>query len=170
LRCDDLRSGIGADEAATIAVYANPALRAIRDRRGLAAAQLIQTGILPNPVVSYARDYVTGATQRCGHRAYNFSAGWEFSALVPFLPKQAAARKNFRSVDLDVAWQEWQIAVNARTAVYRVLALDAQVVRAREALETMRSRIDGHIIPTALAANRDFIEKFVRFFSGSSLA
>ena len=146
MRCDDLRSGIGADEAATIAVYANPALRAIRDRRGLAAAQLIQTGILPNPVVSYARDYVTGATQRCGHRAYNFSAGWEFSALVPFLPKQTAARKNFRSVDLDVALQEGQIAVNARTAVYRVLALDAQVVRAREALETMRSRIDGHII------------------------
>ena len=125
---------------------------------------------MPNPVVSYARDFVTGGNTAGAVAAYNFSAGWEFSALVPFLPKQTAARKNFRSVDLDVALQEGQIAVNARTAVYRVLALDAQVVRAREALETMRSRIDGHIIPTALAANRDFIEKFVRFFSGSSLA
>ncbi|PYL24758.1 MAG: hypothetical protein DMF44_04155, partial [Verrucomicrobia bacterium] len=56
----DLRQGIGPDEAATIALYSNPALRAIRDRRGLAAAQLIQAGILPNPVVSYARDFVTG--------------------------------------------------------------------------------------------------------------
>ena len=147
----DLRSGIGPDEAATIAVYANPALRAIRDRRGLAAAQLIQAGILPNPVISYARDFVTGGNTAGAVTAYNFSAGWEFSALVPFLPKQAAARKNFRSVDLDVAWQEWQIAVNARTTVYRVLALDAQVVRAREATnglhgstDAMREAVNAH--------------------------
>src|SRR5207302_4891928 len=38
----DFRSGIGPDEAATIALYSNPALRSIRDRRGLAVAQLIQ--------------------------------------------------------------------------------------------------------------------------------
>src|ERR1700730_18891885 len=56
----DLRRGIGPDDAAAIALYSNPALRAIRDRRGLAAAQLIQAGILPNPLVSYARDFVTG--------------------------------------------------------------------------------------------------------------
>ena len=48
----DLRRGIGPDDAAAIALYSNPALRAIRDRRGLAAAQVIQAGILPNPVVS----------------------------------------------------------------------------------------------------------------------
>src|SRR5437868_15337196 len=147
----DLRSGIGPDEAATIAVYANPALRAIRDRRGLAAAQLIQAGILPNPVVSYARDFVTGGSTAGTRDGYSFSAGWEFSALIPFLPKQTAARKNFQSVDLDVAWQEWQIAVNARTAVYRVLGLDAQVGRAREATggleqsaEAMRKAVDAH--------------------------
>src|SRR5207249_8468351 len=129
----DLRHGIGPDDAATIALYSNPALRAIRDRRGLAAAQLIQAGILPNPVVSYARDFVTGGSTAGTRDGYTFSAGWEFSALIPFLPKQTAARKNFRSVDLDVAWQEWQVAMNARVAVYRVLALDAQVQRAREA-------------------------------------
>jgi len=54
-------------------------------------------------------------------------------------------------VDLDVAWQEWQIAVNARTAVYRVLGLDAQTARAREATsglqqstDTMRKAVDAH--------------------------
>jgi len=147
----DLRHGIGPDDAATIALYSNPALRAIRDRRGLAAAQLIQAGILPNPVVSYARDFVTGGSTAGTRDGYTFSAGWEFSALIPFLPKQTAAQKNFQSVDLDVAWQEWQIAVNARTAVYRVLGLDAQVGRAREATsgleqsaEAMRKAVDAH--------------------------
>ena len=147
----DLAKGIGPDEAATIALFSNPALRSIRDRRGLASAQLIQAGILPNPVVSYERDYVTGGNTLGTRTGYTFNAGWEFSALIPFLPKQTAARKNFRSVDLDVAWQEWQIAVNARTAVYRVLALDGQLARAREATDglqqstdAMRKAVDAH--------------------------
>jgi cobalt-zinc-cadmium efflux system outer membrane protein len=147
----DLRRGIGPDDAAAIALYSNPALRAIRDRRGLAAAQLIQARILPNVVVSYARDYVTGGNTAGAVTAYNLTAGWEFSALLPFLPKQTAARKNFGSVDLDIAWQEWQMAENARTAVYRVIALDAQVGRAREgnqglqeSTDAMRKAADAH--------------------------
>jgi outer membrane protein TolC len=147
----DLGRGIGPDDAAAIALYSNPALRAIRDRRGLAAAQVVQAGILPNPVVSYARDYVTGGNTEGTTTGYSFSTAWEFSALVPFLPKQTAARKNFQSVDLDVAWQEWQIAVNARTAVYRLLGLDAQVAQAGEVTEglqqssdAMRKAVDAH--------------------------
>jgi outer membrane protein, heavy metal efflux system len=147
----DLRRGIGPDDAAAIALYSNPALRAIRDRRGLATAQVIQAGILPNPLVSYARDFVTGGDTAGTVTAYNLTAAWEFTALIPFLPKQTAARKNFRSVDLDVAWQEWQIAVNARTAVYRVLGLDTQLAEARDATEglqqsadAMRKAVDAH--------------------------
>jgi outer membrane protein TolC len=75
--------------------------------------------------------------------AYNLTAAWEFSALVPFLPKQTAARKNFRAVDLDIAWQEWQIAMNARAAVYRVLSLGAQVARAREATDGLQQSTDA---------------------------
>jgi outer membrane protein, heavy metal efflux system len=137
------RVGVGPDEAAAIALYSNPALRAIRDRRGLATAQLIQARILPNVVVSYARDYVTGGNTAGAVTAYNLSAGWEFSALVPFLPKQTAARKNLGSVDLDIAWQEWQMAENARTAVYRVIALDAQVARAREGNRGLQESTDA---------------------------
>jgi cobalt-zinc-cadmium efflux system outer membrane protein len=139
----DLRRGIGPDDAAAIALYSNPALRAIRDRRGLATAQLIQAGILPNPVVSYARDFVSGGNTAGTVTAYNLTAAWEFSALVPFLPKQTAARKNFRAVDLDIAWQEWQIAMNARAGVYRVLSLGAQVARAREATDGLQQSTDA---------------------------
>ena len=147
----DLGRGIGPDEAAAIALYSNPALRAIRDRRGLAAAQVIQAGILPNPVVSYARDFVTGGNTAGTVTGYNLTAAWEFTGLIPYLPRQTAARKSFQSVDLDVAWQEWQIAVNARTAVYRLLGLDAQVAQAREVTEglqqssdAMRKAFDAH--------------------------
>jgi outer membrane protein TolC len=147
----NLRGGIGPDEAATIALYSNPALRAIRARRGLAVAQLIQARILPNVAVSYSRDYVTGGNTAGAVTAYNFTAGWEFSALIPYLPKQTAARKNLGSVALEIAWQEWQIAENARTAVYHVIALDAQVGQAREAnrglqesTDAVRKAVDKH--------------------------
>jgi outer membrane protein TolC len=147
----DPRIGIGPDEGAMIALYSNPALRAIRDRRGLAIAQVVQAGILPNVAVSYSRDYVTGGNTAGATTAYNLSAGWEFSALIPFLPKQTAARKNLAAVDLDIAWQEWQIAENARAAVYRVVASDAQSGQAREAnrglqesADAMRKAVEAH--------------------------
>ena len=42
----DLRQGIGPEEAAVMAVLMSPALKAIRDKRGTATAQLIQAGVL----------------------------------------------------------------------------------------------------------------------------
>src|SRR5207247_8069394 len=103
------------------------------DAGRLAAGELVQAGDMPNRVVSYSRDYITGANTAGTTTGYNFSAGWELSSLIPFLPKQTAARRNFRSVDLDVAWQESQVAVNAGTAVYRVVALELQTGQAQEA-------------------------------------
>ena len=48
----DLTNGINADEAALVAILLNPVLRADRDRRGLARAQLVAAGVLPNPEIS----------------------------------------------------------------------------------------------------------------------
>src|SRR5438067_2604542 len=78
----DLREGISADEAAVIAVFLNPALRATRDRRGLATAQLIAAGVLPNPQVGYTRERVTGgSTGGTVPDSYSFNAGLEVTYL-----------------------------------------------------------------------------------------
>ena len=68
----NLRRGIGPDQAAILAVILNPKLRADRDRRGLAAAQLIQAGILPNPSIGYTRDFVTGGNTAGTVTAFGF--------------------------------------------------------------------------------------------------
>lgn len=147
----DPRRGIGPDDAAIIATYLSPALRVARDRHGAAIAQLVQAGVLPNPVVSYARDNVVGGNTLGTQTAYNFTAGWSVTSLLPLLPRQTAARLNLRSVDLDVAWTEWQLAENARTAVYRVVSLRAQLASAREAqgeltqsAETLQRAMEAH--------------------------
>jgi len=147
----DLRNGVNPDEAAVLAVLLNPALRADRDRRGLATAQLVQAGVLPNPQISYGRDFVVGGNTAGAITAYGFGASWDVTSLITLLPKIESARANVRSVDLDVAWVEWQAAQAARTAVFKVATLEAQLAAAQEAdralhenVATLKKAVDLH--------------------------
>jgi hypothetical protein len=126
-----LRSGIGPDQAAILAVILSPKLRADRDRRGLAAAQLIQAGILPNPTIGYAHDFVSGGNTAGTVSAYGFTGSWDISALVSHSAKVAASRASLQAINLDIAWTEWQTAVAAKLALYRVLALEEELDRAK---------------------------------------
>jgi len=128
----DLRDGLSPDEAAVLSVIANPRLRALRDQKGLAQAQLIQAGILPNPQFSYSLDLpMAGATQGTV-KAYGLGLNWDIVSLLTRSAKMAAARNQAAKVDLDVAWQEWQVAQAARLSVYRLALLDRQVSVARD--------------------------------------
>jgi outer membrane protein TolC len=147
----NLRRGLGPDQAAVLAVILNPKLRADRDRRGLAVAQLIQAGILPNPTISYTRDFVAGGSTNGTVTAYGFTGSWDISALVSHGAKVAAARTNVQAISLDVAWTEWQTAVAAKLALYRVVALEAELIRAKEissdqqqTVDTLQAAVDRH--------------------------
>jgi outer membrane protein TolC len=137
----DSRKGIGPEEAAVVAVLMSPALKATRDKRGAATAQLIEAGVLPNPQLSYERDYTSGGNLLGTQNAFSSSATWEITSLLPLLPKRAAARANLRAVDLEVAWEEWQAAANAKLAVYHVAALEQELRAAREADEALRQTV-----------------------------
>jgi outer membrane protein TolC len=122
----DLRAGLTPDSAAIVAVVANPTLRAQRNRGSLAAAQLLQAGLLPNPTLDFTFDPPTGGNTLGAVNAYSIGPSWEVTALITHDAKVAAARAQSQSVRLDVAWQEWQFAQAARKAVYDLVALRAQ--------------------------------------------
>ena len=147
----NLGSGIGPDQAAILAVILSPTLRADRDRRGLAAAQLIQAGILPNPTIGYTHDFVSGGSTAGTVSAYGFTGSWDISALVSHSAKVAAARANLQAISLDIAWTEWQTAVAAKLALYRVVALEEEVNRAeqiasdqQQTVDTLQAAVDRH--------------------------
>ncbi len=126
-------SGLTPDQAAVLAVLINPSLRAARDRRGVAAAELFVAGILPNPQVTGSVDFVTGGTIVPGLvTGYGFGASWDFQALIQLGAKRAAARANLESVALDLAYIEWQTAEAAKQTFYRVISDEAQLAYARE--------------------------------------
>jgi outer membrane protein TolC len=147
----NFRSGLGPDQAAILAVILSPKLRADRDRRGLAAAQLIQAGILPNPQIGYTRDPVTGGNTAGTVSAYGFTGSWDISALVSHGAKVEAARANVQAINLDVAWTEWQSAMAAKIALYRVVALEEELSRAKQiasdqqhSVDTLQAAVDRH--------------------------
>ncbi len=135
--------GLTPDQAAVLAVLVNPSLRAERARRGVAAAELFVAGILPNPQVSGSLDFVTGGTITPDLvTGYGVGLGWDLQALVQLGAQRAAARANLQSVALDIAWSEWQIAQGAKLAVYRVIADEEQLARAREVDARLQKNLD----------------------------
>jgi outer membrane protein TolC len=138
----DIRDGLSADEAAVLAVIANPKLRAIRDQRHLADAQLLQAGVLPNPQLGYSLDFPTGGATEGTINAYNFSLNWEFTSLISRSAKINAAKADAASVDLEVAWQEWQTAEAAKLNVYHMYFFDQTLGLAREEEEGLKDNLD----------------------------
>ena len=88
----DDRDGISPNEAAIVAVLANPKLRAIRDQREVSMAQLIQAGILPNPQLSYSLGIPTGGNTQGTVNAFGLGLGWDITSLIARNARVDAAR------------------------------------------------------------------------------
>ena len=128
----DLQDGLSPDEAAVLAVLLNPSLRTIRDGRGIAEAQLLQAGLLPNPQLSYSLDVPVGGDTAGAVNAFGVGLSWDVTSLIrrPAKVSQAEARRT--AVDLDIAWREWQTGQAAKMAVYRLACLQRQIALAEQ--------------------------------------
>jgi outer membrane protein TolC len=126
----DLADGVSPDEAAVVAVYASPSLRAERSKLQVASAQLIQAGLLPNPQFTASVDPVTGGNTADTSTGWMVGLDWEVTALIAHDAKVSAARHEAASVRLDVAWKEWQASAAARLAVLDLMAARALLAEA----------------------------------------
>lgn len=124
--------GLTPDQAAVLAVLLNPALRTLRDQRVAAAAQAMSAGILPNPQLTFSEDFPNGGSDSKTINAFGLGVNWDITALITRDAKINAAAANRASVDLDIAWQEWQVAQAAKTAVYDLVSLQAQLAETLE--------------------------------------
>jgi cobalt-zinc-cadmium efflux system outer membrane protein len=137
----DLRDGLSPDEAAVLAVLVHPRLRAVRDQRGIATAQLLQAGMLPNPQFSYSLDVPTGGTTAGTVNAFGFGLGWDLQALLTRRPQIDAAQARLQAISLDIAWQEWQVAQAAKQHVWRLVVLAKQVALARRMAQELEKNL-----------------------------
>lgn len=143
----DERDGVSPDEAAILAVLVNPELQAARSHRGVAAAQLVQAGILPNPQLSYGMEFPTGGNTGGSVTGHAWGLSWDIRELLARSARVDAARAQAAAVDLDLAWQEWQVAEGAKLQVYKLLYLAQKLPLLRQleadAEATLRSTQRG---------------------------
>ena len=138
----DDRNGLSPDEAAVLAVLANPGLRAVRDQRAIAAGQVLQAGILPNPRLTYVLSIPTGPVPVGTVTEFVGTVLWDLQTLINRGARVDAAEARAEAVDLDVAWQEWQIAQAAKLAAYRLLTLRYQAQLATELSDFLTENVN----------------------------
>ena len=154
----NIKDGLSPDEAAILAVLRNPELRAIRNRHGIAAAQLLQAGLLPNPRVSYNFAALTGGLTQGKVTGLGLGLDWEVTALITQANKIGAAEAEQQAVDLQVAWQEWQLAQAAKTAVYQLVVYAKQ----QALLEEINQRLEENRVRMQQAADQGLVTELDR--------
>lgn len=145
---DNPAGPLGVADVVALAVARDPDLVAARTKAGVAQAQLIQAGVLPNPSLTGALlPLVAGAGTV---PAWNLGLAQDVKALLVYKPKRRAARDSVGQVRADLLWQEWQVAGEARQLAVGIIAREQTRPLLDEAV-----RILGHrqrVTQAALAA------------------
>jgi outer membrane protein TolC len=135
-------------QVVALAVRRDPNLVAARAKRGLAQAQIVQAGVLPNP--SFNGAFLPLISGVGDVPAWSLGLAQDVKSLLTYRPRRRAARDGAAQVEADLLWQEWQVAAQARQ-----LAVDIVVrERSRPLLDqafTLLSR-RYQVTQTALAA------------------
>ncbi|HMN52571.1 MAG TPA: TolC family protein [Sphingopyxis sp.] len=156
----DLSAPLDANGVATLAVIANPDLKAQRARAGVSDAQVFAAGLLPDPTFSFGVDHILSGPDPLDNIAG--ALGFSLNALRTQKVQRAQAVAEARQVRLDLAWAEWQTACNARLQAVRVLALEqilANAAVSADASETLLGRYlkaagRGDISPDQVQSSR----------------
>ena len=153
----DPAKGLTETNVITLAVMENPRLKAARLQAGIARAQLLEAGLLPDPQIS------GGLTKSPLFIGYSAMLSQDIRALITRGAAQGAARAHLEQVNLDILWQEWQVAERARELFIETRAL----ARLRRVLDLQRRLLGKvyrqdeaalkHRYVTVSAASADFI-------------
>jgi cobalt-zinc-cadmium efflux system outer membrane protein len=104
----DPAKGLTEINVVTLAVVDNPRLKALRLQAGVARAQLLEAGLLPDPQIS------GGLSKSPFFTGYSATLSEDIQALITRGAAKGAARAHLKQVNLDILWQEWQVAERAR--------------------------------------------------------
>ena len=137
----DLSNGLSPDEAALLAIIINPRLKAARDEKAIASAQLLKAGILPNPQISGEIDVPTGGYTAGTFLGYTLGLNWDWTSLIGRGLRIKGARAHRDSVELGIAWQEWQVAESARLHWLRLYWLNKKVLLLSRAAEGYKKNL-----------------------------
>lgn len=136
----DLAAPLDGNAVAVLAVVNNPDLKALRERAGISDAQVFAARLLPDPTFSFGASKVLSGPDPLPDLVG--ALGFDLNSLRTRGVKLAQARAAARQVRLDLAWNEWQTAGQARIQAVRILALVRNLTLADATRANARSLLD----------------------------
>lgn len=128
-----LTAPLTVSEVAMLAVQNDPDLLAARAQHGVAQAQLLQAGLLPNPqLVAAILPLMAGPGVT---KAWNAALSYDIKSLITLSARRRAARNAAQQVDAQLLWQEWQVVGQAR-----LLAVD--IIEGNRSLKLLKRSRD----------------------------
>jgi outer membrane protein TolC len=118
----DGAAALTVSQVALLAVHNNPDLRAVRAQHGVAQAQVLQAGLLPNPQINGAILPPYGGVGQT--EAWNAGFTEDIRALITLSSNRRAARASAAQVDAQILWQEWQVIGQARLLAVDIIETD----------------------------------------------
>lgn len=109
---DAVRTPLSIDGVVTLALADNPDLKAMRLKRGIAAGQTTQAGLLANPSLSGA--FLPLLSGSGTVPAWNLGLAQDIKSIITYRSRRRAAAASERQVAADIVWQEWQVAGQTR--------------------------------------------------------
>ncbi|CAN5242380.1 TolC family protein [soil metagenome] len=144
----DLAAPLSEAAIASLAVVANPDLKAQRTRAGVSDAQVFAAGLMPDPTISLGIDHLLSGTDPVD--ALTSALGLDINALRTRAAVRQKAQSEQRQVHTDLLWAEWQTAGQARLQAIRIDALERRFALAEQG----RNAADNLLTRYAAAAGR----------------
>src|SRR6202790_2619696 len=131
-------------DVAVLAVENNPDLLAARAQRGVARAQVLEAGLLPNPSISASYMFLLNPSAAGGviFDAVTATVTQDIQKTITMKGRLRSAQAAALQVDASVLWEEWQLIGKARLAVFDIIQ-DEKLRKVLTAYhETLRDRFE----------------------------
>ena len=156
----DLAQPLTPEALGLIAVVTNPELKAARAKAKVADAQVFDAGLLPDPSITLGGDFLVSGPDTTN--AFTSQIALDLNALRTRHVSLEIERRAREQVRLDLAWQEWQTAGQARLLAARIaglgqaLALDdtARDITGRRLERTLQAAARGDVKADEVEARR----------------
>jgi outer membrane protein TolC len=125
-------------EVGVLAVQNNPDLKAIRAQRGIARAQIIEAGLLPDPVVAASYGVLLAGPDFANSFSASLTA--DIAALVTLSARREAASRGAQQVDANIVWQEWQTDRQAQTLTINLVEQKKLLLNLGRTLDLLQER------------------------------
>lgn len=131
-RAVDPSDGLDVLEASALAIHLNPSIRAARAEVGVTRAQLVEAGLLPDPVVGWdamnvVADFSTDGKSSANSYVAGVSIAWDVPRPGEIDAREGVARAQVRGALAQVLRAEWELVREVHRAYVRVAAAQANL-------------------------------------------